>query len=753
MMNPYLLCWVVTCLCANTVTADTRDRSFDADWRFLRGDVPDAQTQDFDDTAWRTLDVPHDWSIEDLDTPESIGPFSKESPGGASTGHVLGGMAWYRKHFILSEEDTGKQVALRFDGVYMDSEVWLNGRSLGQHPYGYTPFAFDLTPLLKPAGQTNVVAVRVRNLGKNSRWYSGSGIYRHVWLTVTDAVHIPLWGVFVTTPQASDTSASVHLAIDLANTGRQSVETSISTTLVSPDGKSVATITTQQTIAAHTEIPLKQTVILPSPKLWSLETPHLYEAVTEVRVRDTVMDRLVTPFGIRTIEFSAREGFKLNGQPVWLRGACVHHDNGPLGAAALDRAEVRRVEILKANGFNAIRTSHNPPSPAFLDACDRLGVLVIDEIFDHWKIAKNPQDYHRFFEAWWETDLTAMIHRDRNHPSVVLWSIGNEINERVEDEGLAITRQLCDAVQRLDPTRPTTESLCEFWERKNRSWPDTARAFELLDVAGYNYQWKQYEPDHTLYPDRIMVGSESFPREALENWQQVEQHPYVIGDFVWTGMDYLGESAIGHASVDNEPENGLLPWPWYVAYCGDIDICGHKKPQSYYRDVVWRQSPLEMAVHCPIPEGHTEIVSRWGWPDEVRHWTWPGQQGKAMQVHVYTRYPKVRLELNGRVMGTQSVSEDTKLTATFSVPYEPGTLRAVGMIDDQVVSSVTFQTTGQAVALRLTPDRSTIEAGRNDLAYVTVEIVDEHGSVVPHGISKVHFEITGPGELAAVANA
>jgi len=752
-MNKPVWHCIFACLLTTTTFAAPRDRLFDADWRFLRGDVADAQQPGFDDTAWRVLDVPHDWSIEDLVTSKSVGPFSPESPGGPSTGHVLGGTGWYRKHFVLSKADADKQVSVRFDGVYMDSEVWLNGHSLGRHPYGYTPFAFDLTAHLKPAGQTNVLAVRVRNLGKNSRWYSGSGIYRHVWVTVANPVHIPLWGVFVTTPKVSARAATVNLAIDLANTDAHIIDATVSTELIAPNGKSVATITSQQTVMPHTQAKLQQTVILPSPRLWSTETPHLYQAVTEIQVNNKVADRVVTPFGIRTIEFSVQHGFRLNDKTVLMRGACMHHDNGPLGAAAIDRAETRRVELMKANGFNAIRTSHNPPSPAFLDACDRLGILVIDEIFDHWKIAKNPMDYHRFYDNWWETDLTAMVKRDRNHPSVIMWSIGNEINERVEDEGLEITQQLCDAVRSLDPTRPNTEAICEFWERSNRSWPDSARAFELLDVAGYNYQWKRYEPDHTLYPNRIMVGSESFPKDALFNWQQVEKHPYVIGDFVWTGMDYMGESAIGHASVDNEPNHGLLPWPWYVAYCGDIDVCGNKKPQSFYRDVVWQQSPIEIAVHVPLLDGQTERMTRWGWPDERQSWTWPGQEGKTLQVNVYSRYPKVRLELNDRVIGTQAVSEDTRLTATFAVPYEPGQLRAVGQIGNQDMSSKILQTAGKAAALRLTPDRGTIKADRNDLSYITVEVIDKAGRVIPHSTSEVRFSVSGPGELAAVANA
>ncbi|NJO68772.1 MAG: hypothetical protein HC830_05365 [Bacteroidetes bacterium] len=341
------------------------------------------------------------------------------------------------------------------------------------------------------------------------------------------------------------------------------------------------------------------------------------------------------PFGIRSIHFDAANGFMLNGKKVLLKGGCMHHDNGFLGSATIDRAEERRVELMKAYGFNAIRTSHNPPSRQFLDACDRVGVLVIDEAFDMWERPKNPQDYHRFFKEWWQKDISSMVMRDRNHPSIIMWSIGNEINERADSSGLIITRKLADEVHRLDPTRPVTAAICSFWDHKNRPWSATAPAFALLDVGGYNYMWKAYEEDHLLYPDRIMAGTESLPLEAYENWKQVEKNSWVIGDFVWTAMDYMGETGIGNSRLDNDPDNGFSrTWTWFNAYCGDIDLCGFKKPQLYYRDVIWGNSNIEMMVHAPVPEGRKEIVSMWGWPEEWQNWNWNGSEGKLMQVRV-----------------------------------------------------------------------------------------------------------------------
>jgi len=741
------------------VLADAgRDRPFDTGWRFHRGDIAGAEAPDFDDAEWRIVDVPHDWSIEDL--PHSAGkgssaapsPLSPKSPGGADTGFVEGGVGWYRKSFTLENADRGKRTTVRFDGVYMDADFWINGIHLGNHPYGYTSFSFDLTSHLNSTGKRNVLAVRIRNLGKNSRWYSGSGIYRHVWLTVTGSVYIPLWGVFVTTPRISPEKAVVRVATEAAQAGSEEIETEVRVAIHDPAGVPVGRAAGKCTISPRARTSVTLSIPVTRPRLWSPEHPDLYRARVELWSGGKRRDGVSVVFGIRRLEFSARDGFRLNGKSVLLRGACVHHDNGPLGSAAIDRAEERRVELLKANGFNAIRTSHNPPSSEFLSACDRLGMLVIDEAFDMWERPKRPQDYHRFFRSWWRRDLTSMVKRDRNHPSIILWSVGNEIPERADPPGLKLTGDMVSLVKTLDPTRPVTAAICEFWDQKGRPWKDTAAAFARLDVGGYNYQWRKYEPDHRLFPDRIMAGTESFPREALENWNAVEKYPWVIGDFVWTGIDYLGESGIGHAVLDNSPPGFLRPFPWHISNCGDIDICGFKKPPSFYRDVVWRRRLITMAVHAPLPPGRKERVSAWGWPDERRSWTWPGAEGKPLEVTVYTRCEAVRLELNGKVVGEAKVPEKAKLRARFHVTYSPGLLRAVGLRGGKKIAECKLETAGAPARIRLSPDRETVRADRNDLAYVTVQLLDGKGRPVPAPDILVRFSLSGPGSIAAVGN-
>lgn len=733
-----------------------RNRNMDLDWKFVRDSIAGAEEVGFNDSAWRVVDLPHDYSIEDLpgeDTEDQIGPFSQQSQGGPSTGHVMGGTGWYRKHFTLSPDDQDKIIKIHFDGVYMESDVWLNGKHLGFHPNGYTPFYYDMTPYLNPAGEANVLAVRVKNEGKNSRWYSGSGIYRHVWLTATELVHVDTWGVAITTPEVSHDKASVKLNIRLGNGNKKSRKVSVVTRLLDAKNKTVAEAETkEQLVAGAGQSALEQTINLQSPALWSPGEPNLYKAVISVLDKGELIDQHVETFGVRSIEFSVDEGFKLNGETLLLKGANMHHDNGLLGSAAIGRAEERRVAVMKANGFNAIRTSHNPPSAEFLDACDRLGVLVMDEAFDMWEHPKNPQDYHLYFSEWSKRDLESIVVRDRNHPSVIIWSIGNEIYERADSSGVKIAKELSELCHRLDPTRPVTAGISGFWDHPGREWAETAPAFKHLDVHGYNYNWQEYESDHRKYPDRIMIGTETFANETLENWQQARQHAWVIGDFVWTGMDHLGESGIGHALIDKEA-GGLMPWPWYNNWCGDIDILGFKKPQSFYRDVVWARSDLEMAVHAPIPAGSVENVSKWGWPDERQSWTWPGEEGRKLSVSVYANAQLVRLELNGKVIGEKPVSPQTRLATSFEVPYAPGELKAVALAEGKEIASKTLRTTGKPAALRLVPDRAEIRPSRNDLSYVAVEVIDERGDIVPRAALPVSLSVSGDGELTASGNA
>lgn len=770
--NLALHCFVIAqtsyaCLAASTSL--NRENNFDAGWKFLKTETPGIENANFNDSAWRVLDLPHDWSIEDLpgqnETPAPAtnspapnggrgrprpnfpvtGPFSPASPGAAATGYTIGGTGWYRKHFVLDRQTAGKHVAIQFDGVYMNSDVWLNGHHLGNHPYGYTAFAYDLTDALNPPGQENILAVRVQNLGRNSRWYSGSGIYRHVTLEITDPLRIGQWGTYITTPQVSKEKATVKIVTSIDNAQKAETPFSLRIKLLGPTGKTLQTSETnlQASVGGHLEIPLA--LEIKSPPLWSPETPAVCQAKVEIVVAGKAIDSTTTTFGIRDIKFSAQDGFTLNGKSIKLAGGCLHHDLGILGSASFDRAEERRIELLKAAGFNAIRTSHNPPSTAFLEACDRLGMLVLDEAFDCWERSKNPDDYSKYFDDWWQRDLDSMILRDRNHPCVILWSIGNEINERADESGYVIAKKLSDEVRRMDPTRPVTEAICAFWDHPGRKWSDTEKAFSFLDVGGYNYQVNQYESDHEKFPSRIIVGTESYPRDIANIWRVVEKNPYVIGDFEWTCMDYLGESGIGAPKLNNDPS------VFFDSTCGDLDICGFKNAVSYYRDVVWDRSPLELFVHRPIPEGRRESVPAWGWPDELASWTWPGSEGKSLQVSVYAKCDTVRLELNGKEIGTQQINGG-RLTARFDVPYAAGELKAIGFKNGKKIATQVLRTLTPAKTIRLSVDRSTIRADRDDLAFVTVEILDASGKVLPDANNLVHFKLTGTGELAAVGS-
>jgi beta-galactosidase len=781
---------------ASEKISEDRQRSFDNDWKFIKDSLSGAENPGFDDSKWRTLDLPHDWSIEDLpgsQTADKIGPFLKETTvgntigivtGGFLTGHTVGGTGWYRKNFSIDKKDKGKIVKVLFDGVLTESDVWLNGKHLGYHPNGYTPFAYDLTQYLNPAGQKNVLAVRAKNIGQTSRWYSGSGIYRHVSLVVTDPVHIDLWGVYVFSSDVSKEKATVNINIKVENSTKNDDDIKIETSLSGKNGKIAGKAEKSEMIAGGVKKEINESITLNNPDLWSPDFPNLYKIKVNVLLKGKLLDSYTMNMGIRSIKYSPQTGFTINDQQTKLRGGCMHHDNGILGAAAFDRAEERRVAIMKANGFNAIRCSHNMPSPKFLDACDSLGMLVMDEVFDTWTKPKTACDYHLFFKEYWQQDLQTMIMRDRNHPGVIIWSIGNEIAERADPAGLELTKQLIGEVKKLDTVRPISEAICAYFPfmGQNHEWSYSAPAFAMLDIGGYNYTWNEWQNDHTLYPERLMMTTESMPIDMFHIWKRIEQSPWVIGDFVWTGMDYLGESGVANGKIDNEKvDYGMgFPgtnmgfgrgWPWFVAWCGDIDIIGSKKPQSYYRDVVWNRSKMEIAVHTPLPSGHNELISPWGWPSELPCWTWPGEEGKTFSVSVYTRCDSVRLELNGIVIGKKKVKEDpdlnqsasgtailsgavpnTQLTARFEVPYAPGELKAIGLVDGKEVVTKILKSTGAPKKLILTADRSSIHANRNDLAFITVEVADENGNKIPNINIPVDFTISGEGELAAAGN-
>ena len=673
------------------------------------------------------------------------GPFDPSAAGARSTGFTVGGTGWYRKTFTLSEAGAGKRVRIHFDGVYMECEVWLNGRKAGEHHYGYTPFWLDLTPHAV-FGASNTLAVKVRNVGRNSRWYSGSGIYRHVSLTVSETVCMGPWGVWVTTPAATPGRAVARVRTRVENHRESVVPVTLRTTVFEPGGREIALTESRKRLGKRAEQEFDQSVELQCPVTpWSLETPVLYTAVTEVLADGKVADRVETRFGIRSIAFNARDGFLLNGKPLKLKGACMHHDNGCMGAAAFDAAEYRRVALMKRNGYNAVRTAHNPPSSAFLDACDRLGMLVIDEAFDMWEAGKNARDYHLWFKSWWQNDVVCMMLRDRNHPSVIMWSTGNEIPERDTPNGMRILREIAGLMRRTDPERPVTQAVngVDKWEKLDPY-------FSLLDVCGYNYNQWAYVPDHKRVPRRVMYASESFPMQAFDAWMAVKDNPWVIGDFVWTGYDYLGEAAIGWWSFNKEPAD---LYPWTVAYCGDLDLCGFKRPQSYYRDILWRTGTrLSAFVHAPEPTFGKRNWVGWGWDDVHASWNWPGMEGKPLKVDVYSACKRVRLSLNGRDLGEKMVMRETKYTASWEVPFEPGILKATGYDGDRATEEWTLKTAGKPARLVLVSDREALSADGADLAFVTVEAGDSNGVRHPAAANLVRFRLEGPVVLAGVGN-
>ncbi len=738
-------CFLSGVACGIAQEMPTRSRLFDETWRFLQGDPPSAATTNYDDRSWRALDLPHDWSIE--------GKFSPHNPPGGGGGYLPAGIGWYRKTFTVPSVWTGKRVSIYFEGVYMNAEVFLNGRTLGVHPYGYTGFWYDLTPLVD-FGKDNVIAVRVDNSRQmNSRWYSGSGIYRHVWLCVTDPVHIGVWGVGITTPEVLPEVATVKVRTLLLNEG--DVPHSIVLKTVVRDANAISRGEDQVRVdlGARSEKTVEQTLRLLTPSLWTPEGPHLYQAHVRVLRDGAVIDETRTTFGVRSIAYSVENGFQLNGKTVKLNGGCVHHDNGCLGAAAFDRAEERRVELLKSAGFNAIRTSHNPPSTAFLDACDRLGLMVIDEAFDGWKEGKTPYDYAVVFNDWWQRDVEAMVLRDRNHPSIIMWSTGNEIIERKKSEAIETATMLAHCVRTHDPSRPVTSAMTT-WDKE---WEMYDSLFAVHDIAGYNYQLHRAPGDHERVPGRIIVQTESFPRDAYANWRMVQDHPYIIGDFVWTALDYLGESGIGRwyytGDVPGEHWEANM-FPWHAASCGDIDLTGWRRPISHYRNLLnTGTEKLYMAVREPDPEPLHIKETLWSvWPT-WESWTWPGHEGKDLQVEVYSRYPKVRLYLNTKLIGEQSTAEEHQYKATFSVPYASGVLQAAGVADSNEVEHITLRTANRAARISLHPDRRIITADGQDLSFVEITINDESGTPQPNAQNRLQFDVTGPGVLAGVGNA
>ena len=697
-----------------------------------------AQKQSLFDSGWQftrngktiTVDLPHDWDIYEAPDPST-------SATGTDGGWYPGGKGEYRKTFATPKTEI---VKLHFEGVYQKAEVFVNGQKAGQHAYGYTPFTIDVTPYLYQDKRENEVVVKVDNSEQpNCRWYTGSGIYRHVWLQAMPALHIAENGVFVTTHDISAERAIVGVEVTVANESDRDRNAMV----VVDSGMMMVAVPARQTKTVATSYAVR------NPHLWLPDDPYLYETKVELKESGIVIDEHRARFGIRSFSYDAEGGFVLNGKPLLINGACVHHDDGVLGAMAFDAAEIRKVRQMKEAGFNLIRTSHNPTTRAFLDACDSLGMLVIGEAFDGWRTAKKPYDYSTLIDSCYREDIRAMVERDRNHPSIICWSIGNEVIERKDIRVITTARQLKQAILDYNKTRPVTEALCAW----DDDWEIYDPHFDVLDIGGYNYMIHKHATDHQRNPRRVMWQTESYPRDAFQNWALVHGYPYIIGDIVWTGLDYLGEAGIGRYYYEGERAgehyvDGGQP-DWHGAYCGDVDVTGWRKPISHYREMLWKDSKdLYMAVKEPDGYHGKILETRWSlWPT-WESWNWPSWEGKPIDVEVYTKAPEVTLYLNDKPIGTKAVSQSTEYKAVFTVPYEAGTLRA-----EAGGKRATLSTAGEPARLRLTADRSVMTAGGQDLSFITVEVIDREGRVCPNAAIPCEAIVKGQGTLLSFASA
>jgi len=721
---------------------------FNSDWRYARTGGANTRGSEM----WKNITLPHDAQIYE--------PRSADYETGTSGAFFRGGFYRYVKEFDAPEEWRMLSVALEFEGVYQWAEIFLNGNLIAGRPYGYSGFIVNLKGHLK-YNEKNILEVTANNSAvPNSRWYSGAGIYRHVRLLLGGGVYVEPWSIRVKSPTVCPDASVVCLSAEVKNTCEKNVDVKTRFTVFSPDGQEVAKGVTEVNLQQGAGGVASLQLEISPAMLWNVEEPNLYTLNTEIIVAGNITDSEITLFGIRKVEIDVENGFRLNGAQMKMKGGCVHHDNGLLGAASFDRAEERKVELMKAAGFNAIRCAHNPPSPAMLDACDRLGMLVINENFDCWRMSKRPNDYHMFFEEWWEQDTKDMIGRDFNHPSVIMWSIGNEIFERDGcSDGYAWSKRLADCVRSMDETRPITVALSGFLDEpwgwldvENDRWGDlTAEFAAQVDVVGYNYLVHRYAHDHNKFPDRVICATESLPSQSFEYWNAVEKNPYLIGDFVWTSIDYLGEAGCGVSGYGTEPPHAVT-FPWHHAYCGDFDICGFKRTQSFYRDILWgvRDIPY-IATHHPDNFGKPVSMTPWGWSPVLESWSYPGFEGEKITVEVYSDKEEVELLINGKTRGRKPAGHENRNIAVFDVVYEPGSIVAIAFDSGKETGRYELLSTCAPTALRLSPDRSKIDKC-GDLAYVTVEITDADGRAVKYATNEVSFTVSGCGELQAVGS-
>jgi beta-galactosidase len=728
-----------------------RIENFCKGWKFILGDVRNGQEPGIDDSLWRVLDLPHDWSIE--------GKFSKDNPATPGGGALPGGIGWYRKEFTVPEAEKNRLAFIDFDGVYRNSEVWINGHYLGKRPYGYISFRYELTPFLFYGKKKNILAVRVDNSQQpNSRWYSGSGIYRNVWLVSTERISADHWGTYITTSSVTERSAEISVQTKIRNASGRARSLILKIDIVDQTGKTVASMKSECKAPGDSMCEIIQHQTIENPSLWSIENPYLYKAVTTVECDGKMYDKTETNFGIRSFSFDVRRGFILNGKQVKIKGVCDHHDLGCLGTAVNTRAIERQLEILKAMGCNGIRTSHNPPAPELLDLCDRMGFVVMDEAFDMWKKKKTTYDYALNWDEWHRRDLSDMVLRDRNHPSIFIWSIGNEVIEqwdKNDSSGTVIARELAATVRSLDPTRPITSAL------NDQDTLNPVIRSGALDLIGYNYAHNSFPQFLKVYPGKKFIASETtsalatrghydLPSDSIriwpikwdipfttgnadltcssydnchvpwgstheETWKIIKKYDFLSGMYIWTGFDYLGEPT-------------PYDWPARSSYFGIVDLAGFPKDAYYFYQSEWTTTPV---LHL------------------FPHWNWNG--GDTIDVWAYTNCDEVELLLNGKSAGVQRKTED-QLHLRWRLPYTPGALKAVGRTAGKEVLVREIRTAGLPAKVALEVDRKAIAADGWDLAFVTIRVLDSVGTVVPLADNLVHFSTSGEGRIVGVDN-
>jgi beta-galactosidase len=720
---------------------------FDSDWRFFKGDAPSAEAPTFDDSTWRKLDVPHDWSIE--------GPFDKSNPTGGAGAFLPAGVGWYRKHFTLPNTDQGRRVFIEFDGVMAHSEVWINGHSLGKRPNGYISFRYDMTDHVNFGDKPNVLAVRCDNSKQPaSRWYAGAGIYRHVHLEITDSVHLDLWPQYITTPEISADRATVHVHSKVYNNSNQPHTLTVQTAILDPSGAAAHESKTEptrsapnKTIAAGESAEFDEEIDVDAPQLWDLEHPNLYAAHTKVLLHDSssslFFDDATAKFGIREAKFDADTGFSLNGKNVKLLGVCLHHDAGALGAAVPLSVWRRRLEALKQIGVNAIRTSHNPPAPEFLDLCDRLGLLVMDEMFDCWEVGKNKFDYHLDFDDWWKADTTDTLLRDRDHPSIVIYSAGNEIHDinANNDKGSQLFVPIRDVMHQVDPTRPVTVAVLQ----PNQHGVYRKGGFaELMDVVGQNYRENELLAAHAANPQFKIIGTEN--HHEMGEWIYLRDNPAYSGQFLWTGFDYLGESRA---------------WPKIGYNWGLFDRIGSTNGIGYQRESWWSELPMVHIVRRERPaatgqgannaERLPRLYSDWtphvsgeSKPDEAKN------EIPSQMVEAYSNCDEVELFLNGKSLGSKPRPADNASPRQWKVPFEAGTLKAVASSGGKVVATHELRTAGKPAKIELKSDREKLANDWDDVGFVRATVVDGNGTPVPDASDFIKFGISGPAAIVGV---